>query len=283
MDTPYLLSEGERLGRVKYLLTFRPFGQLPQEGAAGLSGGRFAPVAVSRKPRVLGRAAVSPIAARTAAWPCRFRCCTCFRGGKIPTVCGCRRRAGCTNRIPTIPTPDPTKVPLRNMFRRTHRWGRIHRHEDELGVADGEDHVAHVLFSTLPEDLGLYDKPMARNAQVWTHEFRLLLDGPRASREAILHAAAVLREGGLFGYRFQYPAMRVGQYEIYWHRPLVAYLSPKNRPAARSCVDGPLGYLTAYDADRPNPARAMELWPRLLARPAARGGDRGLLGDAGTS
>ena len=125
--------------------------------------------------------------------------------------------------------------------------------------------MAHVLFSSLPEDLGLYDKPMARNAQIWTHDFRLLLDGPRANRAALRRAAAMLREGGLFGYRFQYPAMRVGQYEIYWHRPLVAYLSPRTaQPEVLS--DAPLGYLTAYRAGRPNPAKAIELWPRLLAR-----------------
>ena len=28
----------------------------------------------------------------------------------------------------------------------------------------------------------------------------------------------------------------------------------------------PLGYLTAYDARRPDLERAIELWPRLLAR-----------------
>ena len=58
----------------------------------------------------------------------------------------------------------------------------------------------------------------------------------------------------------------LGRYEIYWHRPLVAYLAENSQPQV--LVDGPLGYLTAYDADRPKPARAMELWPRLLARPA---------------
>ena len=68
---------------------------------------------------------------------------------------------------------------------------------------------------------------MARNAQIWTHDFRLLLDGPRADRKAIQRAAAALQEGGQFGYRFLYPAMRVGRYEVYWHRPLVAFLSPK--------------------------------------------------------
>ena len=60
--------------------------------------------------------------------------------------------------------------------------------------------------------------------------------------------------------------MRVGQYELYWHRPLVAYLAKNSTPQV--LTDGPLGYLTAYHADRPNPARAVELWPRLLTRPA---------------
>ena len=33
------------------------------------------------------------------------------------------------------------------------------------------------LFSTAPDDMGLYGKPMARNAQIWSHDFQLLLDG----------------------------------------------------------------------------------------------------------
>ena len=37
-------------------------------------------------------------------------------------------------------------------------------------------------------------------------------------------------------------------------------------PCPRSCLDAPLGYLTAYGGDRPDPSRAVELWPRLLAR-----------------
>ena len=135
---------------------------------------------------------------------------------------------------PDQPQPDPARLPLRNTYRRTHRWARIHRHEDELGVADGEDRVAHVLFSTAPDDLGLYGKPMARNAQIWTHDFRLLLDGPAADRRAIERAAAVVREGGHFGYRFLFPPMHVGRHAVYWHRPLVACLA-RHRPCPRSC------------------------------------------------
>ena len=45
---------------------------------------------------------------------------------------------------------DPTRHhgPLRNTFKRTHRWERIHRDEDELAVIEREDKMAHVLFST---------------------------------------------------------------------------------------------------------------------------------------
>ena len=34
---------------------------------------------------------------------------------------------------------------------------------------------------------------------------------------------SALADGGEFGYRFLFPAMCVGQHEVYWHRPLVAY------------------------------------------------------------
>ncbi|HVA51518.1 MAG TPA: M28 family peptidase [Pirellulales bacterium] len=154
--------------------------------------------------------------------------------------------------------------PFRNTFQRTHRWAKVHRHEDELAVTQQEDKVAHVLFSAAADDIGLYGKPMARNAQVWTRDHHLLVDGPQASREQLAEAAQRLEQGGVFGYRFQYPAMRVGRHEVYWHRPLAAYFDANGE--AMAIDDGPLGYLTAYDADRPRPDRPVELWPRLLAR-----------------
>ena len=166
--------------------------------------------------------------------------------------------------------------PLRNTFQRTHRWAKVHRHEDELAVTQQEDKVAHVLFSPAADDIGLYGKPMARNAQLWTRDHHRLLDGPQATREEIAAAAKRLEEGGVFGYRFQYPAMRVGNYEVYWQRPLAAYFDANGE--AVSIADGPLGYLTAYKvaanvAFRSAKGRhfaerkaTIELWPRLLAR-----------------
>ena len=62
-----------------------------------------------------------------------------------------------------------------------------------------------------------------------------------------------------------FPAMRIGQHEVYWHRPLAAYLSPETGEPAL-LPSPPLGYLTAYPADAPNLAKPIELWPRLLHR-----------------
>jgi hypothetical protein len=91
------------------------------------------------------------------------------------------------------------------------------------------------------------------------------LDGPNADRDGLARAAEALHEGGLFGYRFQFPAMRVGHYEVYWHRPLVAYRNAKtSQPEV--VFDAPLGYLTAYRAQKPNTDKSIELWPRQLAR-----------------
>jgi hypothetical protein len=161
--------------------------------------------------------------------------------------------------------PDSGRGPVRNTFIRTHRWAKVPRHQDETAQLAREDKLAHVLFSTAPEDLDLYGKPMARNVQIWTHDWQLLLDGPKASAEEIARACVALGEGGVFGYRFLFPAMRVGLQEVYWHRPLTACLraggeEPVFMPEALP------GYLTGYSSKRPDPARPVELWPRFLRR-----------------
>ncbi len=219
---PYRLAGGHRLRGVRYLLTFRPFGDLP---------------AAIRRAYLAGEIHLLPFPGSLVFWG-------------APPYLRLRRELPLAMQIPLLHLfprhehplsvrvpqsgwlheprpqellPDPEKLPLRNTYHRTHRWAKLQRHEDELAVADSEDRVAHVLFSAAADDLGLYGKPMARNAQIWTHDFRLLLDGPRADGAAIQRAASALRDGGNFGYRFQFPAMQVGRHEVYWHRPLVAY------------------------------------------------------------
>ena len=71
--------------------------------------------------------------------------------------------------------------------------------------------------------MGLYGKPMARNSQIWTADSHLLLNGPDAAREDLERAAETVIQGGTFRYRFQFPPMQVGLYQVYWHRPLAAY------------------------------------------------------------
>ena len=166
---------------------------------------------------------------------------------------------------PGNPEPSDFHGPLRNTYKRTHRWARVHRDEDELALNGHEDKLVRVLFSTAGDDMGLYGKPMARNAQLWTHDSHLLLDGPRATRDDIHRALHQVRQGGMFGYRFQFPAMRVGLHEIYWQRPLVAYVSPTTEQVV-VLRDAPTGYVTAYRADKPELARPVEMWPRFLQR-----------------
>jgi hypothetical protein len=155
---------------------------------------------------------------------------------------------------------------VRNSYRRTHRWERVERFQDDLEVVGEEVRLARLLFSTAPDDVGLYGKPMARNSQIWTDQYRLLLDGPRAGRDELSRAARSIREGGRFGYRIYYPPMRVGKYEVFWHLPLVSFFDPETRKP-RLLDDAPLGYLTAYDADRPDLSKPAELWPELRRRP----------------
>src|SRR5262249_34442300 len=89
---------------------------------------------------------------------------------------------------PDKPQPAAHTGPVRNTYTRTHRWDRVLRDQDELALLGREDKLLHVLFSSLPDDVGLYDKPMARNVQLWTEDGQLLLDGPRASPAEIKQA-----------------------------------------------------------------------------------------------
>jgi hypothetical protein len=139
---------------------------------------------------------------------------------------------------------------------RSHRWQRIAR---DAGIPAGafHDHVSTALFSTDPDALGLYDKPLARNVQIWTADYQLVLDGPRADRDAIARAAQDIGGGGRFGYRMYYPPMRAGARELFWHVPLIAR-------AGERWAGAPLGYLTAEHAN----AESVRLAPEPLARPA---------------
>ena len=159
-------------------------------------------------------------------------------------------------------TAEIEEALLLNVYKRTHRWNRVRRDEDAVAHSTHVSTISDALFSAKLDDMDLYGKPMARNSQIWTENGQLLLDGPNATRADIDRAAAMVLEGGLFHYRFQYPAMRVGRYEVYWQRPLAAYWSPQHEQVRMLDQRLP-GYLTAYPYAQPDLAHPIEMFPRF--------------------
>jgi hypothetical protein len=152
---------------------------------------------------------------------------------------------------------------LQDTFHRTHRWQRIQRYQDELNEVAHRIKMIKALFSTEPDSMGLYNKPMACNSQIWNNRFELLLNGPRADRIKIREVEKTISEGGLFGYRFFFPPMRVGKHEIYLHRPLVAFEDERTGKIVIKS-QSLTGVITGYKNDEiSDPA---ELWPRILRR-----------------
>jgi hypothetical protein len=152
---------------------------------------------------------------------------------------------------------------------RRHRWER-HAKDDHGPRGDGRyvDKVSVALFATDPDALELYGKPMARNVELWTEAYALVLDGPRADAAAIARAAAVVDAGGRFGYRFHFPAMRAGARTLCWHRPVLARIGPGGPEVLGDAVGDrpPLGVVTA-ELDDPSASAPLFLRPRLLDRP----------------
>jgi hypothetical protein len=282
---PLLWHEGEALDGVRYLLTFRPFAGLSAAvRRAYLEGGLhllpfpgsllfWGVAGYARLARELPLARQIPLLHSFERSEAAHRL-------RVPQSGWLHEpRPDLPAGQPSAPEPQNAHGPLRNTFRRTHRWARVERFADELAVSGREDKVAHVLFSTEADDLGLYGKPMARNSQIWSHDYRRVLDGPGAGRPELAAAARQLAAGGLFGYRFLYPAMRVGRHEVYWHRPLAACIPEGGEP--QIIAGAPLGYLTAYADPAADLMRPVELWPRLLARPAHQAAVEQLRGAAG--
>jgi Peptidase family M28 len=250
------LLGGVSLAGVRALITFEPFGRLPAAVRAAYVKGQLvlvptpASLVFFEHPRYRALARELP------------------RAMQIPLLHLFPRVEGsCAIRIPQsgwLDESDPAtgRAPhghtVVSRVTRTHRWQRVARDAGIHGDGLYTDKVSVALFSTEPEAVDLYDKPIARNSQIWTEDYKLLLDGPRADRAALLRAARIVDAGGRFGYRMYYPPMRAGTRELFWHVPLVA------RPGAGRFVKGPLGYVTA-EADGAQPLR---LAPRLLARTA---------------
>ncbi len=252
---------------VRFLLTFRPFAELPQEVKNRYLDGTLNLLPFPGSLVFWGMPTYAQLQKQLPL------------AGQIPLLRLVPRHAGPDGiRVPQSgwihePRPglDPGEIEkevLLHEYTRTHRWDRLNRYDDELSINPRVEKVARVLFSTDLEVMGLYDKPMARNCQLWTSKFELLLDGPNATRDELKKAEQAIIAGGVFGYRFLFPAAQVGQYEIYWHRLVVPYLSKAG--AVELHPDPPMGYLTAYLKGSRKVENPIELWPLIQNRPAYR-------------
>jgi hypothetical protein len=168
------------------------------------------------------------------------------------------------------PHPDTRNIKInenliQDSYHRTNRWQRVHRYQDELNEVGHKVKLIKALFSTDPDAMGLYDKPLACNSQIWTSDFDLLLDGPHAGRRKITEVEKTLLQGGLFGYRFYYPPMRMGKHEIYLNRPLIAFV-PDGSDKAVIKSESLFGYLTCYHDNDKGMSDPVELWPRMQKR-----------------
>jgi hypothetical protein len=259
----FVLRDDEPARAVKYLLTFRHFGRLPEPVRKGYIGGQLALLPF---PGSLVFWGVDRARQVFAKYPLALQLPLLANVTRHESPIGIRVPQAGLLHLPNAERPEFESAAghLRNTYKRTHRWEKVLRDQDDPLVGK-ESPLVNVLFSTAGDDMELYGKPMARNVQIWSEKGEPVLDGPRASPADIKRAMQKIKQGGVFAYRFMFPAMRVGQHEVYWHRPLVAYRGAAGE--AMVLPDAPLGYLTAYDADKPRLDRAIELWPRLQQRP----------------
>jgi hypothetical protein len=249
---------------IRYLLTFRPFADLPEK---------------VKELYLSGSLNLLPFPGSLVFWgmPNYLKLKKELHlAGQIPLLNIVARNRGLNGlRVPQsgwLHEPHVNNVKhemneelIRNSFHRTHRWQKVHRYQDELNTVTQNIRIAKALFSTDPEAMGLYNKPLVRNSHVWTHDFKLLLNGPAANHRKIQESEKEMLMGGLFGYRFFYPPMRVGKHEVYWHRPMVAYLSSQTGNVEID-AESLHGYLAGYHQDDKAMNDPVELWPRFLRR-----------------
>lgn len=225
-DVPAALAHRALRGALpKALITFTPFDRLPTEVRAAHAAHHLTLVP---EPASLAWASDPMIARLATALPHAFQLPLLHL---FPHV-----ESSCALRVPPSGYLDENTHPK---LPRPHRWERVARDADVHGDGRYMDHASVALFSTTPEAIDLYNKPLAKNAQVWTDDGRLVLDGPRAGHAQIAHAAGLVDRGGRFGYRMYYPPMRAGLREVWWHVPVIA------RADGTRFRGGPIGFVTA--------------------------------------
>jgi hypothetical protein len=262
--TKFLVSDESAFDSVRYLLTFRAFSHLPD---------------TVRHLYLSGKLNLIPFPGSLVFWgmPGYLRLKNELPvTGQIPLLNLVARNRGNGGLRVTqsgwLHEPHPDNINyvvneniIQETYHRTHRWERVHRYQDELNEAGHKIKLIKALFSTEPDAMGLYDKPMACNSQIWTRNFDLLLNGPKAGRRKIMEVEKIISAGGLFGYRFFFPPMRAGVFDVYLHRPLVAFL-PLKSDKIKIKTESLFGFLAGYHTDDKDLSDPVELWPRMQKR-----------------
>ena len=260
----FKLDDNSLFDKVRYLLSFRPFGLLPEVVKEMYFSGRLSILPFPGSLVFYGMQGYLRLQKELPP------------AGQIPLLNLVARNRGLDGLRVTqsgwLYEPHAGNIKLEidedlvhDSFHRTHRWQKIHRYQDELNQAAMKIRMVKVLFSTDPVAMGLYDKPMARNCHLWSHSFELILDGPKSTRKKIREVEKTILKGGLFGYRFFYPPMRIGIHDIYLHRPLVGYVSARTGNIEID-TESLHGYFACYHRDDATMSHPVELWPRLLRR-----------------
>jgi len=260
----FIINDDSSFTDVKYLLTFRPFNKMPESVKFKYLSGTLSLIPFPGSlvfwgmPGYLRLKKELPITAQ------------------IPLLNLVARNRGIGGLRVTqsgwLHEPHPGSKDLiinanliHDSYSRTHRWQRVHRYQDELNEVAHKVRLIKALFSTEPDSMGLYNKPLASNSQLWNNNFELLLDGPKAGRRKMMEVEKTLLKGGLFGYRFFYPPMRFGEHELYLHRPLVAFVARESDDVVIK-TESLYGYITGYHDDDRLKFNPVELWPRMQKR-----------------
>ena len=237
---PFVLGPRQSLARVKYLLTFRPFARLPAPVRQAYLG-RAAPAPLPRAASCSGARPATTRCARSCRSPCRFPLLHAITRHNAPT--GLRvPQEGFFHVRQTVrlPSRQPTRThratPARSRAPSAARTAgtKVHRDQDEL--AELPEHEDEPILRGAVQHRPRRPRPVRQAAGPQRPAVdRRLADCCSTARRRRRHRSDAARQaveaGGLFGYRFLYPAMRVGRHEVYWHRPLAAYRTPARRPA----------------------------------------------------
>lgn len=260
----FIVNYDSLFNEVKYLLTFKPFSLLPESVRAKYLSGELS---------------LLPFPGSLVFWG-------------MPGYLRLKKQLPLTAQIPLLnlvarnrgiggfrvtqsgwihePHPDSKNLIINESivhqsYHRTNRWQKLHRYQDELNEVAHKIRLIKALFSTDPDAMGLYDKPLACNSQLWNNKFELLLNGPEADRKKIMEVEKILLRGGLFGYRFLYPPMRFGKHDIYLHRPLVAFVR-KDTDEIVIKSESLYGVITGYYNSDKEMSEPVYLWPRMQKR-----------------